>query len=161
MRNAEPCACELLHIHTATACSCQRVLTILVFRRIIVGGMASPLAVNLRIMQNKHLWRAFGVAFCALVFFFALHAKTAVYNNGAPAKLTPSTSCKLWTSSQKMETPSLGVSGGVLFWMAALLLLTLYLRRHVCVCSAFLVPPPGILPLRHLSRFLRPPPVLA
>ncbi|MGA2905581.1 MAG: hypothetical protein ABSD98_17280, partial [Candidatus Korobacteraceae bacterium] len=63
-------------------------------------------ALNLRIMQNKTLWRAMPVAFCALVFFFALHAKTAVYNAGPAGKLTPSTACKLWSSGQKMQAQS-------------------------------------------------------
>ena len=120
-----------------------------------------PLSVNLRIMQNKGLWRALAIAFCALVFFFALHAKTAVYSGGASAKLTPSTACKLWPSGQKMEAQSFSAGGGVLFWMSVLCLFGPFFRREPRVNSAFLAPPPYYLPLRYLHRFLRPPPVLA
>ncbi len=112
-------------------------------------------------MQNKTLWRALSVAFCVLVFFFALHAKTAVYNGGAPAKLTPSTASKLWTSGQKMELRSFAVGSGVLLCMALFCLFELYFRREPRVCNAYLVPPPSNLRLRHLHRFLRPPPVSA
>ena len=45
------------------------------------------------------------VALCVLVFMFALHAKTAVYNGGAPAKVTPSTASKLWLNGQKDGSP--------------------------------------------------------
>jgi hypothetical protein len=117
--------------------------------------------VNLRIKQSKALWRAVAIAFCALVFFFALHAKTAVYNDGAPAKLTPSTSCKLWSSGQKMEAQSLRAGGPVLFWMAVLCFFTPFVRREPGLSSVFVAPPPSNLPLRYLHRFLRPPPVLA
>jgi len=112
-------------------------------------------------MQNQKLWRSLAVAFCALVFFFALHAKTAVYNGGTSGNLTPSTACKLWTSGQKMEAQSFDAGGEVLFWMAVLCLFEPYLRREPRVHSAFLLPPPSNLLLRHLHRFLRPPPVLA
>ena len=139
---------------------CVKLLTNLIFRRIIQRGMVSPLAVNLRIMRNKNLWRAFAVAFCALVFFFALHAKTAVYNGGAPPRLTPATACKLWTSGQKMQAQP-QVSTGVLLWITALFLFERYFERSLHVCHAFLSPPPSKLPLRHSHRFLRPPPVLA
>jgi hypothetical protein len=122
--------------------------------------MAAPLAVNLRIMRNKNLWRALAVGFCALVFFFALHAKTALYNNGALGKLTPSTSSKLWTSGQKMEAPPVSVNTGVLLWIAALLLLQPSLRRLLPISNTLFVRPPGNLPLSERHRFLRPPPAL-
>lgn len=123
--------------------------------------MSSFLVVNLRLKQNKASWRTLAIVFCALVFFFALHAKTAVYNNGAPARLTPSTSSKLWSSGQKMETTSFASDGGVLLWMALFCLLQPYFRREPRAHSAFRAPSPSDLPLRHLHRFLRPPPVLA
>ena len=123
--------------------------------------MSTSLAVNLQLRQNKAAWQALAIVFCALVFFFALHAKTAVYNNGAPAKLTPSTSSKLWSSGQKLETKSLATGGGLLLWAALFCLLQPYFRREKCTVSAFLAPPSSDLPLRYLHRFLRPPPVLA
>jgi len=117
--------------------------------------------VNLRFRQNKAAWRTLAIVFCALVFFFALHAKTAVYNNGAPAKLTPSTSSKLWSSGQKLETISVATDGALLLWMALFCLVRPYRHSEPRAHSAFWVPFPSDLPLRHLHRFLRPPPVLA
>lgn len=104
------------------------------------------------------LWRATLLWLCALVFFFALHAKVAVYNGGAPAKVTPSTASKLWLSGQKMEAQSLPCTGVILFWIAFTCLFSLYLHREPKVRSAFVIPLPNNLRLRHLSRFLRPPP---
>jgi hypothetical protein len=108
--------------------------------------------------RNKPLWRATLLWLCALVFFFALHAKLAVYTGGAPAKVTPSTASKLWLSSQKMETQTPQSTGVVLFWIAFTCLFGLYLHREPKVRSAELTPPPNDLKLRHLRRFLRPPP---
>jgi hypothetical protein len=95
------------------------------------------------------------------VFFFALHAKTSLYNNGTPAKLTPSTASKLWTSGQKMEAQPLAASSAVLFWIAALFLLQPNSRRPLPIRNTVFVPAPRNLALRHLHRFLRPPPVIA
>lgn len=97
--------------------------------------------------------------FGVLVFFFALHAKTAVYNDGIPAKVTPSTASKLWLSGQKMEIQSLETITYMLFWTAALYLLGLCLQPEHGILSRLVTPPLGNLPLRHLNRFLRPPPV--
>ncbi len=110
-------------------------------------------------MRNKTLWRATLLVLCALVFFFALHAKTAVYNNGAPAKITPATSLKLWLSGHKMESETLESASVVLFWIAFTCLFGLLLHQEPKVHSVFITPPPSNLPLRHLHRFLRPPPV--
>jgi hypothetical protein len=117
--------------------------------------------VNLRILQNKALWRIVAFAFCVLVFFFALHAKTAVYNGGAPVKVTPSTSSKLWLSGNKVEIRSADLSSGaMLFWMTVLCLFQLYLYRAAPkLQTAFLTPPPRTFPLQQLHLFLRPPPV--
>ena len=115
--------------------------------------------VNLRIMQNKVLWRTLAVGFCALVFFFALHAKTSVYN-GSSIKVTPSTSSKLWVSGQEMDTHAPeSATGSLLFWMTVLCLFGLYFHSERIVEGAFLEPAPTNLPLRHVHRFLRPPPV--
>jgi len=112
-------------------------------------------------MENERLRRSLLLTLCVLVFMFALHAKTAVYDGGAPAKVTPSTASKLWLSGQKMEVQSVDSDSGVLFWMAVLCLIGLYLHRELRVRSAFLTPPPRNLPLRQMHRFLRPPPVQA
>jgi hypothetical protein len=122
--------------------------------------VGSPLPVNLGTNQNKARLRWLTIAFCALVFFFALHAKTAVYNGGKSAKLSPSTSCKLWSSGQKMETKSFATGSGVLFWMALFCLLAPYFRSEPRTHSAFIAPFPSNLLRHHLHRFLRPPPVL-
>jgi len=109
--------------------------------------------------RNKILCRAFIVLFCALVFFFALHAKIAVYNGGVAAKATPSTSAKLWTSSQKMEVPPLAYSTVTLFGCLFFALFGLNLRREPQLHGALSTPAPRNLRLRHLHRFLRPPPI--
>lgn len=109
-------------------------------------------------MRKETLWRVTLLGLCALVFFFALHAKIAVYNGGAPAKATPSTASKLWISGQKMEAQTLQSAGVVLFWIAFTCLFSLLLHREHKVRSVVLVPPPNDVRLRHLHRFLRPPP---
>ncbi len=116
----------------------------------------------IKIMQNERLWRTLLLALCVLTFMFALHAKTAVYNGDAPAKVTPSTASKLWLSGQKMEVRSADPGTRLLFWMATLCLLCgVYLRRAPRVQGAFVPPAPRDFALRHLRRFLRPPPVQA
>ena len=117
------------------------------------------LAVNLRTMKTKTLWRAQLIMLCALVFMFALHAKTSVYSGTGSAKVTPSTASKLWLSGEKMEVQSVDSGSGMLFWMAVLCLVGLYLHRELKARSAYLAPPPRNLPLRQLHRFLRPPPL--
>lgn len=105
------------------------------------------------------MWHAQLVVLCALVFVFALHAKTAVYNGGVRTNVTPSTASKLWLSGQKMEVQAADSASGVLFWVAALCLYGVYLHREARVRSAFLPPPPRILTERYMQSFLRPPPV--
>jgi len=101
---------------------------------------------------------ALPVLFCVLVFFFALHAKTAVYGTAAQTKVTPSTSSKMWVSGQKMEAHVLPQSAVPLFWAAFVSLLGLVLLKQPRLQAASRVPPPSNLRLRHLHRFLRPPP---
>lgn len=108
--------------------------------------------------RNKTLWHATLLWLCALVFFFALHAKLAVYNGSAPVKATPSTASKLWVSGQKMESHTPQPTGVILFWIAFTCLFGLYLHRQPKLRSVVLTPPPNDLRLRHLHRFLRPPP---
>jgi hypothetical protein len=109
-------------------------------------------------MRNNTLRLAMLLTLCALVFLFALHAKTAVYNGPGPAKVTPITASKLWLSGQKMEVRSVETSNAVLFWMAALCLFGLLLEREPLIQSAFKTPPPRGFSLRYVRRFLRPPP---
>ena len=101
------------------------------------------------------------LALCGLVFFFALHAKLAVYNGGAPVKVTPSTASKLWTNGQKMQVRLDDSIANALFWMALLCFCGLYLRSVGCVQSVVLTAPFNDLTLRYRRRFLRPPPVQA
>ena len=109
-------------------------------------------------MHSKNLWRALLFALCALVFFFALHAKTAVYSGISPVKATPSTASKLWLNGQKLDLPPVDSTSVAVFWMALLCLYSLSLRREGFVRNTFLVPPPRNSALRHLHPFLRPPP---
>jgi hypothetical protein len=115
-------------------------------------------AVSLRTANNRTLWRAQLIMLCTLVFMFALHAKTAVYDGGTQSKITPSTASKLWVNGQKMEVSSINSSAAVLFWIAALSLYGIRLHQESLVRSAFIPPVPRILPLQYLHRFLRPPP---
>jgi intracellular septation protein A len=117
--------------------------------------------VNSRTTHNEGLSSKLLLALCALVFFFALHAKTAVYNGGAPAKVTTATASKLWLNAQKMQVRSVDSSSSALFWMAVFCLCGLYLHREPFVQRVVLVPPSSTLTLRYMRRFLRPPPVLA
>jgi len=112
-------------------------------------------------LQNTHyggLWRKLLLALCALVFFFALHAKTALYDGAAPVKVTTSTASKLWLNGQKMQVQSVDSSACALFWMTVFCLWGLYLHREPFVQSAIPVPPSSTLTLLYLHRFLRPPP---
>ena len=117
------------------------------------------LAVNSQAVPNERRWRTPMLGLCGLVFFFALHAKIAVYNGGTPVKVTPSTASKLWLNGQKLQIPSVDSSSGALFWMRALCLWGLHLQQERRVQRALLTPPPSNLALRHLHPFLRPPPV--
>lgn len=100
------------------------------------------------------------LALCALVFSFALHAKTGVYGNGIPVKVTPSTAAKLWLNGQKMEVrPVTSSPSALLFCIALLLIYRLYLHRKPRVPTALCLPAARHLSLWHSHRFLRPPPV--
>jgi hypothetical protein len=101
------------------------------------------------------------VALCALVFFFALRAKTAVYNGGAPAKVTPSTASKLWLSSQKMEVQPVDTNAAILFWMTILSFFALFLHREPRIQRIGITPLPRNISLLYLHHFLRPPPLKA
>ncbi len=117
---------------------------------------------NLRIMKNERLWRAILLTLCFLVFLFVMRAKTDVYKGNAPVKATVSTASKLRpTGQQKMEVRLADQGAGVLFWMAVVCFFGLALHRERHVPTAFLPIPVRTLILRHLHRFLRPPPVSA
>jgi hypothetical protein len=125
----------------------------------MLGGSLE--SVNMQTTHNGGLWRKLLLALCALVFFFALHAKTALYNGAAPVKVTTSTASKLWLNGQKMQVQSVDSSACALFWMAVFCLCGLYLHREPFVQSPVLVPPSSTLTLHYLRRFLRPPPFQA
>ena len=118
-------------------------------------------AMNCQPAQARRLWRTPIPALCGLVFFFALHAKIAVYNGGAPVKVTPSTATKLWLKAQKPEVLSLDSSSSALPWMTVPCVWNVYLQRERRVLSAFPPPRSNKLALCHLHPFLRPPPVQA
>jgi hypothetical protein len=112
-------------------------------------------------MQNRTLRQTLLLAMCVLVFLFALRAKVAVYNGNAPAKVTPTTSAKLWLSGQKMEAQSLESSTEIWFWLALLSLFTLVQHREPVAQRVSRSPLPSNISLHYLHRFLRPPPLLA
>jgi len=96
--------------------------------------------------------------FCLLVFFFALHAKTAVYGAANQTRITPSTSSKMWSSGQKLDARCFAPQSAPLFWPILLTLLGLFLCEQPFIKTALIVAPSSNLRLRHLHRFLRPPP---
>jgi hypothetical protein len=98
------------------------------------------------------------VMFCVLVFFFALHAKTAVYGTSAHSNVTPSTASKLWVSGQKMPARVAPIQIAPLLWSLFLSPFLFHLLHRPRVQSAVIIPPPSNLELWHLHRFLRPPP---
>ncbi len=93
-------------------------------------------------MYDERFQRVLLLALCVLVFLFALHAKTAAYNGGAPAKVTPSTASKLWVSGQKMEAPPVEPGSSVLFCMIFLCLFALNLQRQSLTQTAWITPAP-------------------
>jgi len=108
-------------------------------------------------VQEKTLRRALLVAACALVFFFAWHAKTAGYSRSGAVQSTPSTAAKLWLSGQKIGIPPASSTAEPLLWAAVLCFFGMELR-HEGLRLAFAMPLPSPRNLRHLYRFLRPPP---
>lgn len=111
------------------------------------------------VMQRKTLWRTLAVLVCALVFFFALHAKTSMYT-GSGVNVTPSTSSKLWCGEKiNVETHSLESNVGLLSWMTVLCLFIVFVECEQLESSTPLTPAHSNLSLRYLHRFLRPPPV--
>jgi len=117
--------------------------------------------VNSSINHDKTLRRATLFALSALVFFFAWHAKTAVYSGGGPVKASPSTAAKLWLSSEKLGLPSVESSTPPLIASIVLCLWVVCVRRERLDGPAYLTPPTSNRTLCDLHLFLRPPPVLA
>ena len=98
------------------------------------------------------------VLFCVLVFFFALHAKTAVYGAAAHSKVTPSTASKMWVSGQKLQS-GMALPHSVPFILVLFLsLLGFRLVTRPQNPSLLIIPASSNLRLRYLHRFLRPPP---
>jgi len=109
-------------------------------------------------VHENTLRRALLFAACALVFFFAWHAKTAGYSHHGIAKALPSTAAKLWLNGQKTEIPAANSSAAPVLWAAILCIFCLQLRRERRLCLAYTTPPPDPRSQRRLYRFLRPPP---
>jgi hypothetical protein len=97
----------------------------------------------------------------AVVFLFALQAKTGVYGNGHGTGVTSSTSAKMWLNGQRAEVELTAPSGSLLIWFAILFIhyLYLHLHRQFAVQTLFRTPAPVRLSLLHWRRCLRPPPV--
>lgn len=92
---------------------------------------------------------------CVLVFFFAFHAKTAVYQN--PSHLDGSTSSKLWLNGGKIES-DVSVLDALILWTIALLTFLLRPSRVAIVRKVHPAPVPAQSRKHYLARFLRPPP---
>src|SRR5690242_16328713 len=100
------------------------------------------------------------VTFCVLVFFFALHAKTAVYQGASPPKISPATASKMWLSGQKLQAPVATIDRTPsLFWFLVVMLFGFCLNRRPLTQSTVVSPSPRNFRLWYLRRFLRPPPV--
>jgi hypothetical protein len=112
--------------------------------------------------MRANMWRmAMLLSMCALVFMFALRAKTSGYNGDAPPRVTPSTASKLWLSGQKMEVQSVDTNTAVRFWMTVVCLFGLFLHQEPRVRDLLLTPAPSHFAMQYLHRFLRPPPLVA
>ncbi len=116
---------------------------------------------KVRFIDRNRLWPLLLLAMCVLVFLFAFHAKTALYNGSQPVKATPSTSSKLWLNGQKMEVPPMVMSVILPFCVALLFVYQLVLRPEVLKSALEDSPSPRRLRLWERHRFLRPPPFLA
>lgn len=117
--------------------------------------------VDAQLAPTRKLRSAVTLLLCLLVFFFALHAKLAVYNGSAGAKATPSTASKLWAGGQKLEDRAHRYDSTPLLVFAVVWLCALCLRRECHVASPVVVPAADSLRRWHLHRFLRPPPFLS
>ena len=108
--------------------------------------------------QEKTLRRALLFAACALVFFFAWHAKTAGYSHASLAKVMPSSAAKLWMSGQKMGVPPANLAFVPLLWAAILGLFSLQLQDERRLRLVVTTLPSNPRNLQRLYRVLRPPP---
>ena len=105
---------------------------------------------------NPVFWRILLLLACVLVFCFALHAKTAVYEHGSHPQA--STSSKLWMTGFKTQLPA-ATPLAPLLWFAAFLTCLIYRqreRRYHAVCETAA---PELRRQQYLHRFLRPPPL--
>jgi hypothetical protein len=93
---------------------------------------------------------------CVLVFYFAFHAKTAVYQS--PSHLEGSTSSKLWLNGGKLGS-DVSVFDSAVLWALTLILLLPSISSKQAFRSVRLVPVSVRNNKQYLSRFLRPPPV--
>jgi len=106
------------------------------------------------------LHAAVAVAFSVLVFFFALHAKTAVYGRSSSANITTATASKMLGTTQKLDGRAVQSQTTPVFWLLFVSILSFSLHRRTWLSSAVTLRPANNIPLWQLQRFLRPPPVL-
>jgi len=97
------------------------------------------------------------LAACAVVFFFAFHAKVGAYDHGLGAKPTAATASKLWLDGQKTEIPPLG-STLIVLWFAVIVLHHVPLCRAARTGEAVRKPAPARVSLLDAHSFRRPPP---
>lgn len=108
---------------------------------------------------RKHLDSPYGrlllLLSCILLFYFAFHAKTAVYHN--PSHLDGSTSSKLWLNGGKLES-DVAVFDSLVLWALALLLLLPSISSKQAYPLLRVAPVTVRSKKQYLARFLRPPP---
>ena len=124
-------------------------------------GIFSLRDIKLQGALKKLLARVLPVAFCVLVFAFALDAKTSLYGPILPANAPTSSFAKLWVSSQKIEAQAVAPVSSIIFIVAAVCLFRLVLHHVPRVQSTLVAPQSSDQRARHQRRFLRPPPALA
>lgn len=93
---------------------------------------------------------------CALVFLFAFHAKTAIYNN--PSHIDGSTASKMWLTGTKLEC-DISASDAFAVWIFALFLLVVVPSMERRFENLRLAPVAVPRNQVYLERFFRPPPV--
>jgi hypothetical protein len=117
-------------------------------------------SVSFQTRNPREPWRVLLIVLAAaVVFLFALQAKTGVYGNGHGTGVTSSISAKMWLNGQRAEVEPTAQSGTLLIWFAILFIHYLYLHRKGDVQTLFRVPAPLRRSLLHWRRSLRPPPV--
>jgi hypothetical protein len=108
--------------------------------------------------RGKLLRAAVPAVFCLLVFFFALHAKTAIYHGFSQPKVTPSTASKLWVSGYNVHDRVAPPASTPAFLQVLLVLINPTINGRPAL-DTLTISPSTDLCLRYSRRFLRPPPL--